>query len=183
MNGTNPRLTSGELLAIFVLSLFFFLLGCSAGPQPTTAHTPAMPAAVEPEQPQSAHLHFAPSADWEGMPAKPFEEALLSSLQSLLSLVELPAPGEKHVLLTDSLMDGSSGVQSLATRRIESRLADLARKSIRISPCSRSCPFTLTSHPWCWWEPSARSTLPVTPRAGAKASAFVSPWRTSSQVK
>jgi PBP1b-binding outer membrane lipoprotein LpoB len=80
MNGINPRLTSGELLAIFVLSLFFFLLGCSAGPQPTTAHNPAMPAAVEPEQPQSAHLHFAPPADWEVMPARPFDEPLLSSL-------------------------------------------------------------------------------------------------------
>src|SRR5687768_1894368 len=45
-----------------------------------------MPAAVEPEQPQSAHLHFAPPADWEVMPARPFDEALLSSLQSLLSL-------------------------------------------------------------------------------------------------
>lgn len=117
MNGINPRLTSGELLAIFVLSLFFFLLGCSAGPQPTTAHTPAMPAAVESEQPQSAHLPFAPPAGWKTMPARPFEEGLLSSLQSLLSLVELPAPGEKHLLVIDSLIDGSSGVQSLATRQ------------------------------------------------------------------
>lgn len=32
MNGMNTRLTSGELLAIFVLSLFF-LFGCSARPQ------------------------------------------------------------------------------------------------------------------------------------------------------
>jgi outer membrane protein OmpA-like peptidoglycan-associated protein len=129
MNGMNTRLTSGELLAIFVLSLFF-LLGCSAGPQPTATPAPAEPPHIE-LQPSTANVAFTPirpPADWETAQAKPFDEALLNSLGSLLSLVELPAPGSKHVLAIDPLIDGSSGVQSVATRRIESRLADLTRK-------------------------------------------------------
>ena len=62
------------------------------------------------------------------MPARPFDETLVNSLGSLLSLVELPAPGAKQVLLVEPVIDGGSGVHSMATRRIESRLVDLARK-------------------------------------------------------
>jgi hypothetical protein len=129
MNGMNTRLTSGELLAIFVLSLFF-LFGCSAGPQPTATPASAEPPHIE-LRPSADNMAFAPirpAADWQTAPARPFDEALLNSLGSLLSLMELPAPGSKHVLLIDPLIDGGSGVQSVATRRIESRLADLTRK-------------------------------------------------------
>jgi hypothetical protein len=74
MNGMNTRLTSGELLAIFVLSLFF-LLGCSAGPQPTATPAPAEPPHIE-LQPSTANVAFTPirpPADWETAQARPFD--------------------------------------------------------------------------------------------------------------
>ena len=52
----------------------------------------------------------------------------MDAAHALLAMVELPPPGEKHLLLIDSPIDGSTGVQSAATRRIESRLSDLVRK-------------------------------------------------------
>ena len=129
MNGINPRLTTGELLAIFILSLLF-LMGCVAGQQPTlspqpTSPSPIMPSAAPADVSQS---NISAQPDWMLVPARPFDEALMDAAHSLLSLVELPPPGEKRLLLIDAPIDGNSGIQSFATRKIESRLGDLVRK-------------------------------------------------------
>jgi outer membrane protein OmpA-like peptidoglycan-associated protein len=59
--------------------------------------------------------------------ARPFDEALMNAAHMLFSLTELPKPGEKHLLVIDPLIDGVSGVQSVATRIIEARILELVR--------------------------------------------------------
>ena len=140
MNGINPRLTTGELLARFILSLLF-LMGCVAGQQPTlspqpTSPSPIMPSAAPAEVAQS---NVTAQPDWM-LAARPFDEALLDAAHSLLSLVELPPPGEKRLLLIDAPIDGNSGIQSFATRKMRCAWAIWCAKNIRNSPCSRSHP-------------------------------------------
>jgi outer membrane protein OmpA-like peptidoglycan-associated protein len=129
MNGVNGRPTIIDILTVFMLSLIF-LMGCTAGRQP----------ALEPASPSSdltalGHTPTSndvapsqPALDWSLVPAKSFDAAVMDAATSLLSLVELPAPGVKHLLFIDSPMDGMTGVQSVATRRIEARVSDLVRK-------------------------------------------------------
>ena len=131
MNGTNRSLTTLELLTMFILALLF-LVGCTAGRQPNLDPAPAhlSPGQAKPLQTAASNTNATaqPSLDWAVIPAKSFDGALLDAANSLLSLVELPLPGEKRLLLIDSPIDGITGVQSVATRKIESRLGDLVRK-------------------------------------------------------
>ena len=132
MNEEQSRLTSGDLLAIFVLLVLFVFGGCSTTHQPLATVSPS--SYSNEADPNASRVAVAPSAslllpaDWPSMAALPFDEAILNSLGSLLSLVELPIPGAKQVLIVDPIIDSSSGMQSVATRRIETRLADLVRK-------------------------------------------------------
>jgi hypothetical protein len=132
MNETHSPLNSGELLAIFIL-LLLFLLGCSAAPQVSSVSSLVIAPPVA-QQPTVASKEgpvpgpFVSLMDWDLTTARPIDEAVLDSLGSLLSLVELPDPGEKQILLVEPIVDGRSGMQSTATRRIESKLADLARR-------------------------------------------------------
>jgi hypothetical protein len=132
MNETHSPLNSGELLAIFIL-LLLLLLGCSAAPQASSVSTLAIAPAVA-HQPTVASDQapvpgpFASPMDWNLTTARPTVKAVLDSFGSLLSLVELPGPGEKQILLVEPIVDGRSGMQSIATRRIEAKLADLARR-------------------------------------------------------
>ena len=129
MNGHNGRVTVVDILTIFLLSLLF-LIGCSAGQQPTIepASLPAAQAATGQTQASDENVAAQPASDWAVVPAKSFDLAVLDAAHSLLAMVELPAPGEKLLLLIDSPIDGVTGMQSVATRRIESRLSDLVRK-------------------------------------------------------
>jgi hypothetical protein len=91
MNGINPRLTTGELLAIFILSLLF-LMGCVAGQQPTLSPQPTSPSPIIPSAAPAevAQSNVTAQPDWMLVAARPFDEALLNAAHSLLSLVELP---------------------------------------------------------------------------------------------
>lgn len=131
MNETQSSLTSAELLAIFAL-LMLFLFGCSPAHQ--TAPAVTLPAHSDEAALPVAKAPIASSAalllpdDWQATAARPFDEAIANSLDSLLSLVELPIPGAKQLLLVDPIIDGNSGIQSSATRRIETQPVYLVRK-------------------------------------------------------
>jgi outer membrane protein OmpA-like peptidoglycan-associated protein len=84
-------------------------------PQPAPA--PAQPpVAVEAPTPAPAPV----------IVARPFDEALLNAANTLFSQVQ-PTSGEKQLLVIDPLIDGISGMQSMATRTMESRISDLVR--------------------------------------------------------
>jgi hypothetical protein len=134
MNGSKAGLTTLEIVAMFVLSLLFFM-GCTVGREATVSPLPAFPSSAEPmatrgEEVSSSHAAAQPPSErtLASAPAKPFDQALLDAAHSLLSMTELPPPGEKHQLVIDSPIDGNSGVQSLATRKIEARIGELVRK-------------------------------------------------------
>ncbi len=131
-NGTEGRLTTLEILTMFILTLFFFM-GCTAARQPALESAPLSfsPGQATSTQIEASNTHATaaqPSLDWALIPAKSFDGALLDAANSLLALVELPLPGEKRLLLIDSPIDGITGVQSVATRKLESRLGELVRK-------------------------------------------------------
>ena len=134
MNGSKAGLTTLEIVAMFVLSLLVFM-GCTVGREATVSPLPAFPSSAEPmatrgEEVSSSHATAQPPSERTlvSAPAKPFDQALLDAAHSLLSLMELPPPGEKQLLVIDSPIDGNSGVQSLATRKIEARIGELVRK-------------------------------------------------------
>src|SRR5512135_766019 len=128
MHSSQPALTALELLAMFFVALLY-LAGCQAVDPPRQA---AMPATAAEPQPAPAEVSTSnqriPWAELAAGLAKPFDEALLDSTHALLSMVELPAPGEKQLLVIDPPIDALSGVQSLATRKMEARIGDLVRK-------------------------------------------------------
>ncbi len=134
MNGSKAGLTTLEIVAMFVLSLLVFM-GCTVGQEATESPLPAFPSSAEPmamrgEEVSSSHVTAQPPSERTlvSAPAKPFDQALLDAAHSLLSMMELPPPGEKQLLVIDSPIDGNSGVQSLATRKIETRIGELVRK-------------------------------------------------------
>lgn len=131
MNATKGRLIRLEILTMFILSLFFFMGCIPAQPtnlEPAAASFSPGPASLIQTELSNTHATTQPSLDWALIPAKSFDGALLDAANSLLALVELPLPGEKRLLLIDSPIDGITGMQSVATRKIESRLGDLVRK-------------------------------------------------------
>jgi len=129
MNGVNGRPTIIDILTVFMLSLIF-LIGCTAGRQPPLEPTSPSSNQTAPTQTQASNdvAIPQPTLDWSLIPVKSFDGAVMDAAHSLLAMVELPAPGEKQLLLIDSPIDGITGVQSAATRKIEARLSDLVRK-------------------------------------------------------
>ena len=59
--------------------------------------------------------------------ARPFEEALANAANTLLSQVRSAANSEKQLLVIDPLIDGVSGMQSIATRTMAARIGELVR--------------------------------------------------------
>lgn len=128
MHSSKPSLTALELLAMFFVALLY-LAGCQAVDPPRRAAMPAT--AAEPEPAPADVLTSSQRMPWAELaagPAKPFDQALLDTTHALLSMVELPAPGEKQLLVIDPPIDALSGVQSLATRNMEARIGELVRK-------------------------------------------------------
>jgi outer membrane protein OmpA-like peptidoglycan-associated protein len=131
MNLTTPSLTTLELLAM-LLAAILLVAGCQAVDPSNPAPAPAPTPAPAPEAAPAAVTTSDRRVPWEEPVegrAKPFDQAVSDAAHGLLSMVELPAPGEKHLLVIDPLIDGFSGVQSLATRKIAARIAELVRKS------------------------------------------------------
>jgi hypothetical protein len=67
MNGTGKRLTTLEILTIFILTVFFFM-GCTAARQPTLESAPPSFAPGQATSPQieasDTHATAQPSLDW-----------------------------------------------------------------------------------------------------------------------
>ncbi|WP_198038283.1 OmpA family protein [Skermanella stibiiresistens] len=101
--------------------------GCApfdGGPPAQTA-TAAPPAAAAPSPTPAA----APAAPAPVIPV-PFDEAVLKAANSVFSSKTVPAPtaaSGRHQVVIDPLVDGMTGSQSTATRRIQSRIVDLVK--------------------------------------------------------
>jgi tetratricopeptide (TPR) repeat protein len=89
-----------------------------------TETAPPTPAPVE--QPVAAEAPPPAPPPTAPIVARPFEEALMSAANTLFSQVQ-PTTGDKQLLVIDPLIDGVSGMQSIATRTMESRISDLVR--------------------------------------------------------
>src|SRR5512139_1156668 len=61
--------------------------------------------------------------------ARLFEEALNRAANTLFSQISTSANTEKPLLVIDPLIDGVSGMQTIATRAMESRISELVRGS------------------------------------------------------
>jgi outer membrane protein OmpA-like peptidoglycan-associated protein len=77
----------------------------------------------------SAHAQSTPAP----LPPTPvaFEEALLTAANTLFSKANLNRAGNRVPLVIDPLIDGSTAAQSMATRSMEQRIADLVRTNYR----------------------------------------------------
>jgi hypothetical protein len=113
-----------------VISISTLLSGCTPAQQSSLTPSQATPSATAlaaPDQPKTNQSSPPHTRAPEPVPVRPFEEALMTAAHSLFSMVELPTPGEKHLMVIDPLIDGVSGVQSIATRSMESRITELVR--------------------------------------------------------
>ena len=92
---------------------------CTTTTEPAPAPVPPPPAveATAPATPLPAATAVA----------RPFDEALTSAASTLFGQIRSPANGEKQLLVIDPLIDGVSGMQTLATRTMESRIAEMVR--------------------------------------------------------
>ena len=109
------------------LVLLLLLAGCQAANQPAPIRTAAAAPQPAPIEPLGTNQRV-PWSELTAGSAQPFDTALLDAADTPLSMVELPAPGEKHFLVIDPPIDALSDVQSLATRKMEARIAELVRK-------------------------------------------------------
>ena len=94
------------------------------------APTTPPPAAAAPAAPTPAPLP----------PPAPFEQALMNAANDLFTKVKMPdGTTPPSTLVIDPLIDGSTGIQSIATRSMERRIVDLVRasyKSFDVKPFS-----------------------------------------------
>jgi hypothetical protein len=93
----------------------------------TTTTEPA-PAPVPPPPTVEADAPVAPTPEAAAV-ARPFEEALTSAANTLFGQIRSSTNSEKQLLVIDPLIDGVSGMQTIATRTMESRIAELVRGS------------------------------------------------------
>jgi outer membrane protein OmpA-like peptidoglycan-associated protein len=116
-----------ELLVMFLVVLLL-VAGCQTVSQPTPEPIPTVAIAAEPAPVEP--LATRQRVLWPELPgpAKAFDEAVFDAAHALLSMVELPAPDQKYLLVIDPPVDALSGVQSHATHKIEARVAELVRK-------------------------------------------------------
>lgn len=65
-------------------------------------------------------------------PPAPFEQALLNAANDLFTKVKMPdGTSPPSTLVIDPLIDGSTGIQSIATRSMERKIVDLVGKSYK----------------------------------------------------
>lgn len=136
----------------FALVAAIALAACATAekPEPAVAgavapgsSTPAKPAAASPAAPASAAA--APAAAPPLPPVMPFDQAVMFAANNLFGKAELPpAAGAppSYPLVIDPLIDGNSGVQSMATQTMESRIGDLLRSTY---PQYKVQPFTAST--------------------------------------
>lgn len=116
-------------------SLLAALLLAACAAPPAAAPAPSTPAATT-TQPEATAPMPAPAPTPAPAPAAPpppapppivpFDDAVLAAANQLLSRAQLPA-GSKHVMIIDPLIDGLSGIQSIATQAMGARITKLVR--------------------------------------------------------
>ena len=105
----------------------------TAAPAPSTA---AAPTAATP-------MPAAPSAPPAPPPVLPYNDAVLAAANALFSNAQLPPDAAPRLpLVIDPLIDGQTGVQSVATRALGQRVSDLVRAKY---PRYELQPFNTTS--------------------------------------
>ena len=126
-----------------VLMLALALAGCGQAPwwgtrsdppssSPAAAATRSAADTARPAAEASARQPAtpAPAAAAPPVPVLPFDEAVLKAANTLLSSVRVESGSAvKHRLVIDPLVDGMSGVQSVATRSMGLRIAELVRNN------------------------------------------------------
>jgi outer membrane protein OmpA-like peptidoglycan-associated protein len=122
------RDTRQVLSSVLAAIILFSASGCTFSSQ-TTA--PAPEVAVTTNEPALEPAPAAPPAAPAQTAPVPFDEAIVNAATALFSQARLPINNDqgdgKYTLVIDPLVDGVSGVQSKATRSIESRMIELAR--------------------------------------------------------
>ena len=115
-----PRNAISRRLKTLTGALLLTSLGsCTTTTEPPPAPTPPAPVV---EAPAPAEPDYAAAA----VP-RPFEEALTNATNALFGQMRSSANNEKQLLVIDPLIDGVSGMQTIATRTMESRIAELVR--------------------------------------------------------
>lgn len=107
--------------------------GCATPGVAPSASTPATGATVAAASPAPTAPPAAPTppAPPPPPPILPFDEAVLSAATTLLDKAQLgaDAPGGRHDLVIDPLIDGMTGQQSVATKAMGARIVRLIRES------------------------------------------------------
>lgn len=109
-------------LPALVISLILAACAAPGGPQPA-APEPA-PASAPATQAAPAPAPVPPPAAPTPPPTLPFEQAVLSAANTLLSKAQLPVDG-RFDLVVDPLIDGVTGQQTQATRTMGTMLVKL----------------------------------------------------------
>lgn len=130
MNRPSPRLSRAALCTAAFAALLL-VAGCNsvqkqaASPPPPAATAPP-PVAASPATPPAAPAPPPPP------PVQPYDMAVLSAATALFTNAKLPPAGApaqpKYPLVIDPLIDGMTGAQSVTTRSMGRRLADLMRE-------------------------------------------------------
>ncbi|MEQ1696874.1 MAG: OmpA family protein [Hyphomicrobiaceae bacterium] len=108
------------------------LIAVSAGATANAQIAPPSPAPdTKSASPQNTPSPAAPLAPAPALPPPaPFEQALLNAATDLFTKVKMPdgAPMPSQLVI-DPLIDGMTGIQSVATRSMERRIIDIVKKS------------------------------------------------------
>ena len=113
-----PTIQSADPRWSVAIALSVAVLGCAA---PQSSSNPPPAATVTTAQPVAAPATPAPPPP---PVALPHDEAILAAARDLFGKAQLPA-GQKYNVIIDPLVDGSTGLQSLATAAIEKKLIGL----------------------------------------------------------
>lgn len=111
-----------------LLGLAVAFTGCATPEAPPPPAPVAAPAPVVSTPPPVAPAPPPPPAP---PPILPFDEAMLSAAQNLLGRAQLQAPpagASRHALVIDPLIDGVTGLQSVATQAMGARIVALVRE-------------------------------------------------------
>jgi outer membrane protein OmpA-like peptidoglycan-associated protein len=121
-------LSRGFGRALCALCLVGGLAACSdraKGPAPTPASSAASAAPEAPAAAASSGMPGAASSTAAAPPVQPFDEAVLSAANALLS--KAPAAAGRTPVVIDPLIDGVTGAQTQASQAMGARLAALIR--------------------------------------------------------
>lgn len=115
--------------AAIAIAILAAASSCMTAQESTPPSAPPAPVVQQPPPAESqSPAYTAPTpAPAAAVVARPFEEALTNAANTLFAQTQPSAAGDKQMLVIDPLIDGVSGMQSIATRTMESRLTAMVR--------------------------------------------------------